>query len=229
MPGAREADHSGVPRDRRSPHMAHQPAGLHAPVGDLPVSEDGTQIQCHLCGRWLRSIGSSHLHKIHEITAEEYRVIAGLRPCRPLEAPEQSAIKAARMRQMIATDTRVQKGMARGADLARRGELQRQAEVTRRERPQTSETRRLLADGAREVNRRRGATYIARRERSARDLGFKDMADFYVRRYCDEHARLEDLARELGCAINAVRGDLRRLGLGPDRTRSHGARWRTRS
>jgi len=49
----------------------------------------------------------------------------------------------------------------------------------------------------------------------------------YRCRYGDERRRLEQLAAELGCADSAVRGDLQRLGLGPDRTRSHGARWRS--
>lgn len=56
-------------------------------------------------------------------------------------------------------------------------------------------------------------------------LGFADLAGYYQRRYGDERRRLDELAAELDCAESAVRGDLQRLGVGPDRTRSHGARW----
>jgi hypothetical protein len=55
---------------------------------------------------------------------------------------------------------------------------------------------------------------------------YQGLEDFYRRRYLLQRARLEDLARELGCAESAVRGDLKRWRLGPDRARSHGARWR---
>jgi hypothetical protein len=41
------------------------------------------------------------------------------------------------MSHRIATDDRIQKGMAKGIALARSGELQRQAEILRQERPQT--------------------------------------------------------------------------------------------
>ena len=54
---------------------------------------------------------------------------------------------------------------------------------------------------------------------------FPDLTAYYQRRYRDERRRLDQIAAELGSAQSAVRGDLRRLGLGPDRTRSHGARW----
>jgi hypothetical protein len=60
-------------------------------------------------------------------------------------------------------------------------------------------------------------------------LGYENLEDFYRSRYVGERARLEQLAAELGCAESAVRGDLRRLALGPDRSRSHGARWRERT
>ena len=58
-------------------------------------------------------------------------------------------------------------------------------------------------------------------------LGFTDLAGYYQRHYGDERRRLDEIAAELGCAESAVRGVLQRLGLGPDRTRSHGARWQS--
>jgi hypothetical protein len=66
--------------------------------------------------------------------------------------------------------------------------------------------------------------YVSRLRRAV-ELGFSDLAAYYEKRYRDERCRLEQIAAELGCAESAVRTDLRRLGLGPYRTRSHGARW----
>jgi len=57
-------------------------------------------------------------------------------------------------------------------------------------------------------------------------LGFGDLTAYYRSRYLEQRLRLDQLAGELGCAQSAVRGDLIRLGHGPDRARSHGARWR---
>jgi len=69
-------------------------------------------------------------------------------------------------------------------------------------------------------------SFRARREQRARALGYQGLEDFYRRRYRDGRARVDELAAELGCAQSAIRGDLKRLQLGPDRTRSNGARWR---
>jgi hypothetical protein len=65
--------------------------------------------------------------------------------------------------------------------------------------------------------------YVSRLRRAV-ELGFSDLAAYYEKRYRDERCRLEQIATELDCAESAVRTDLQRLGLGPDRTRSHGAR-----
>jgi hypothetical protein len=73
---------------------------------------------------------------------------------------------------------------------------------------------------------RRAEAFRARREQRARLLGYGDFEDFYRRRYREQRARVEDLAAELACAESAVRGDLKRLRLGPDRARSDGARWK---
>jgi hypothetical protein len=34
---------------------------LYAPRGELLEEVDGSAIECHLCGGWLRKLGSSHL------------------------------------------------------------------------------------------------------------------------------------------------------------------------
>jgi len=115
--------------------------------------------------------------------------------------------------------------MAAGAKLARAGELQRLAEQARRERPAALERQQQLAVSGARVGAGRAEAFRAHRQQRARALGYRGLADFYRRRYRDQRARLDELAAELGCAESAVRGDLQRLGLGPDRKRSHGARW----
>lgn len=42
-------------------------------LGVLARDEDEDLVQCHLCGRWLRAIGSSHLRRAHGWTLDEYR------------------------------------------------------------------------------------------------------------------------------------------------------------
>ena len=110
-------------------------------------------------------------------------------------------------------------------ELARRGELQRRAREMHAERPKVVERERQLAESGSELGSRRAAAFLARRAERARALGFVSLAAFYWQRYRLEQVRLDELAAELGCGESAVRGDLRRLGLGPDRARSHGARW----
>lgn len=202
---------------------------LFAPRGALPVEDGEGRVQCHLCGRWFRSLGSSHLVHAHGTTAAEYRVLAGLRPRHPLEAPALSAARAAVMRRLIATDPRVLAGMAIGARLAETGDLQRRADEVRHGVPVALERERQLVAGGARLGSARAAAYRRRREQRARTLGYADLEAFYLALYIHDRVRLERLADDLRCAESAVRGDLQRLGLGPDRTRSYGARWRKRA
>jgi hypothetical protein len=179
---------------------------------------------CHLCGRANRDLAGSHLPHAHGLDADAYRVLVGLSPRRALQAPALSARRSALLRQRLASDPRIGAGMAVGAGLARSGRLQRRAEQTRRERaPALERERQLAADGAR-LGTARAETF---RERRAQALGYEDLEAFYRRRrYLEQRIRIERLAGELGCAVSAARGDLARLELGPDRSRSAGARWR---
>jgi hypothetical protein len=84
--------------------------------------------------------------------------------------------------------------------------------------------RQLAVTGAR-LGSARAEAFRRRRELRAVQFGFHDLSANYERRYRDERRWVDEIAAELGCAQSAVRGDLQRLGLGPARTRSHGARW----
>jgi hypothetical protein len=160
------------------------------------------------------------------MTAAEYRVLAGLRPAIPCRRRISRRRARRDLRRRITTDARLIRGMAAGVALARNGELQRKADQARRARPVALERERQLAVSGARLGSARAAAYRQRREQRALALGFAGLEDFYRSRYVRDRVRIERLAAELGCAESAVRKDLQRLGLGPDRTRSHGARWR---
>jgi hypothetical protein len=199
---------------------------LFAPRGVLRVDVDEQRVQCHLCGAWYRALAPTHLARAHGVTADEYRVLVGLLPRHALWAPEMSEAHRAGLVARVAAEPRLRAAMAKGRALAQRGELQREARARLAERPVSLERERQLAEEGSRVGSTRAAAFRERREVRAVELGFADLAAYYERRYRIERRRLDQLAVELGCAQSAVRGDLRRLGLGPDVTRSHGARWR---
>jgi len=195
---------------------------LHAARGDLTIDTDEQRVQCHLCGDWYRALAPTHLSRAHGLTADEYRKLVGLRPRHALWAADLIEAHGARLRDRIAAEPQLQAAMTRGRALAQRGELQRQARSRLAERPASLERERQLAESGARLGSARAAAF---RERRAVELGFSDLASYYRRRYRDERQRLDAIAAELRCAESAVRGDLQRLGLGPDRTRSYGARW----
>ena len=137
------------------------------------------------------------------------------------------AAQAARYRERLPHDERLRAGMRKGAALAKSGDLQREARKLLAARTVSLERARQLKQSGSMLGMRRAERYLAHREARARELGFDDLAAYYRQRYGDDGLRLDELAGELRCSPSAVRGDLRRLGLGPDRARSHGARWRT--
>ena len=115
--------------------------------------------------------------------------------------------------------------MAKGRALAQRGELQRVARARLAQRPTSLERERQLSESGARVGSARAAAFQRRRKNRAVELGFPDLATYYANRYFEQWRRVDEIAAELDCAVSSVRGDLRRLGLGPDRTRSYGARW----
>lgn len=56
-------------------------------LGDLTKYPNGDVIQCHLCGKWFRSITQTHTKKEHNINLSEYRKQIGLRHNNSLMAP----------------------------------------------------------------------------------------------------------------------------------------------
>src|ERR1700680_3105146 len=63
---------------QREPRASGRPIGrlpggepYFAPIGEMRY--DGDRVQCHLCGRWLKMVGGSHLVSAHGIAIGEYR------------------------------------------------------------------------------------------------------------------------------------------------------------
>jgi hypothetical protein len=108
---------------------------LYAARGELPVDVDEQRVQCHLCGGWYRALGSSHLSRVHGVTADEYRELVGLRPRHQLWAPDLIDAQSERLRARLAAEPRLRAAMAKGHALARRGELQREATSRLAQRP----------------------------------------------------------------------------------------------
>jgi len=42
------------------------------------LASDGEKIQCHVCGKWFRSLAPMHLERKHQMSADEYRKEFGL-------------------------------------------------------------------------------------------------------------------------------------------------------
>jgi predicted transcriptional regulator len=199
---------------------------LYAPRGELRVDAEDARVQCHVCGRWFRALASAHVWRAHGLSADAYRELVGLRPRHPLWAPDLSAAHSQRFRERLEREPELRAAMAKGVALARRGELQRKAQALFAQRAVSLERERQLErDGAR-LGSARAEAFRRRRERAAVAAGFPNLGAYYERRYLDQRRRVDELALELGCAQSAVRSDLMRLGLGPDRSRSHGARWK---
>ena len=69
---------------------------------------DGDRVQCHLCGRWLKMVGGSHLIAAHGITVAEYREMFRLHGNDSTVAPEVSERKRRAMVAQIASGERDQ-------------------------------------------------------------------------------------------------------------------------
>ena len=186
--------------------------GLYAPLGRLVVDEDEDVLQCHLCGRWWTAL-NVHVRNAHDLSADEYREFVGLNPRQPLTARWLSDRRAAQLRERIATDERVQKGMRTGLGLARSGQLQRRAQELARERGVRQARSEQLRQSGRAVGQGRAAAFRAQRDRRARQLGFDSLRDYLWQRYEQDGARIEDLQRELNASYSAVRSDLSEAGV----------------
>jgi hypothetical protein len=79
----------------------------YAPIGQMRY--DGDRVQCHLCGRWLKKVGGSHVLAAHGITTAEYRDMFHLYTSTSTVAPETAERKRASMIEQFATGQRERK------------------------------------------------------------------------------------------------------------------------
>ncbi|EPY03504.1 MucR family transcriptional regulator [Magnetospirillum fulvum] len=62
-------------KHRPSPAPVEQGDGL-PPIGQIVYSDDGTKVQCHVCGRWLGAL-NTHI-KTHGLDGDSYKERYGL-------------------------------------------------------------------------------------------------------------------------------------------------------
>jgi predicted nucleic acid-binding Zn-ribbon protein len=97
-----------TPRSNKRRRVGSLPSGepYYAPMGRMRYDAD--RVQCHLCGRWLKMVGGSHLIAAHGITVAEYRETFDLHGNDSTVAPELSERKRRAMVAQIASGERDQ-------------------------------------------------------------------------------------------------------------------------
>ena len=174
---------------------------IYAPLGILPVDDDGRRVQCHLCGRWLKQITAGHLRR-HGIDRDTYRDLIGLKRSNPLQAPELSRRRALIMRRQMQRDPRIRDARFRTAAVG-----------FARPRRATLEERLLRRDRGATVGERRVANERQRRHTRAKKLGFAGLEELLRDRYVRDGASLTAVAVELGASTATVRKDLAHFGI----------------
>jgi len=84
----------------------------YGPVGQMRY--DGDRVQCHLCGRWLKWVGGTHLARTHGWTIEQYRDTFRLPRNVSTVAPETAELKRGQMLEQIHAGRRDQSALPRG-------------------------------------------------------------------------------------------------------------------
>lgn len=84
---------------RPSPTIETQPDAELPPRGAIVFSVDGARVQCHVCGRWLRSL-NAHL-RMHDLDGQSYKETYDLKRTASLWPP---ALQAKQREAAIARD-----------------------------------------------------------------------------------------------------------------------------
>lgn len=162
-----------------------------APIGQ--VVADGALVTCHLCGRALRSV-TAHLVS-HGWTKAQYCEAFGLERRQSLEGADTRKLRAAAFSARLVFEPALRDGSAHGRELARSGQLTRQAADAARGRRFPEQRRQRSRSAASPAAR----TQLARasRERARRHLA----------------AVADDVAHRHGYAdIGQLVGDMSRTG-----------------
>jgi transcriptional regulator with XRE-family HTH domain len=177
-------------------------------IGVLATDRDGELVQCHLCGRWLRTIGGAHLGQRHGWNAEQYRAAFGLTGHRSLECPARGQQRSTVQRRRMRDEPAIRAAISRGIQRARNGELTRAAR-----RADSNKARRTYRRPERLDIQRRNAKHggaaqaaaaAARLDATARKLGYRDIADYLRARSVSQRRTVSAIAAELGVARETV-------------------------
>lgn len=77
-------------RTRPSPAPIPQPRGHLPPLGVLLADDDGSRVQCHVCGGWYGWL-VSHVWGVHHLRADAYKERYGLARGLALASPQHRA------------------------------------------------------------------------------------------------------------------------------------------
>jgi len=98
-------------RHRPSPVVRPQHDGTLPPYGAVVTSDDGSQIQCHVCGHWFRQL-PIHTTRMHGLNAAAYKEAYGLARSASLLSPQTAELQR---RAALARD-QAHKGVPFGPD-----------------------------------------------------------------------------------------------------------------
>jgi lambda repressor-like predicted transcriptional regulator len=175
---------------------------FYAPIGELIIS--GDRVQCHLCGRLLRSV-TAHL-RAHGWTKDGYCSAFGLERLQSLEGAATRKRRATAFAARLVFEPAVREGSAAGHARARSGALAQDAATAARGRKLPEQRRRKAKQAlasvrpavVAELNRRRAAEQVAA---TAADIaqrgGYPRIGDL-VRERTAAGASLAAISREAG-------------------------------
>jgi hypothetical protein len=176
---------------RAKPDVGVLPDGTQcfAPVGQ--IVEDGTLVTCHLCGGAFRSV-AAHLTS-HGWTKVQYCEAFGLERSQSLEGADTRKLRAAAFSARLVFEPALRSGSAHGRELARSGQLSKQAAEAARGRPFPEQRRQRSRTAVSAAAR--GELARANRERAHQRLAV--VADDVARRrgYADIGQLVQDMIR----------------------------------
>jgi hypothetical protein len=174
----------------------------YVPIGE--VVSDGATVDCHLCGRSLKSV-PAHL-RVHGWTKAAYCAAFGLERSQSLEGQQTRKRRAASFAPRLIFDPAVREGSAAGRRRAARGDLARDAARASTGRPLPEQRRRKVARAvaaasgelAARANRERAARHRAEvAARVAREQGYPTLGRYVLARIADG-ASLAEISRGAG-------------------------------
>lgn len=199
-----------------------------APLGELPYDPDEDRVQCHLCGRWYRTIAGSHLQGAHGWTEDDYREAFGLERSHGLVAKGTAERLAQNFRRRLAADPQLRALVLQQRQRVASGELRWRGSGPQRLEHARKSTANVAAASERRIagrsaqarrDRRRDAQKVAGR------LGFPDIAAYLGDRLAGGFT-LRAIASETGRDVSWVKKLAIEHGLYTPMPRPHGpSRW----